>query len=72
MTDVFASKFEQVVRGKIQAQIDEETGHLAGGLAEDFPDYKKRSGKIEGLNFALSFCEEARSELLGDNKKDSK
>lgn len=31
--------------------------------AKDWPDYEKRRGRIDGLNLAITLCEQTRSKL---------
>lgn len=64
MSDVF----ERILVGKLTKEIEAESGRLSSGIAGDYADYRRRCGKIEGLNFALSSCEEARDEIMGKSK----
>lgn len=64
MSDVF----ERILVGKLRKELEDESRRLSTGIASDFADYRRRCGKIEGLNFALSFCEEARDEIMGKSR----
>lgn len=66
---VFDTVFERILTQTLEREISDETGHLAGGLAKDYADYKERVGKIAGLNTALTFIETVRKELVGGKDK---
>ena len=51
------------VRSKLEARITELSGHVGAGLAQDWGDYKSRTGYIAGLMEAVLICEQAEKEL---------
>lgn len=53
----------RVLRLKLQELVHKEIAALASNYAQDWPDYKFRTGKIQGLNDAIQVCEEAEKEL---------
>lgn len=56
-------QFRQVLERMIGEDVSTETEWLANGAALDFPDYRFRAGKIQGLRRALALCDEAESEI---------
>jgi hypothetical protein len=53
----------RTLRAKLHKRQGEFAAQLAGGLADDWPDYKHRSGVIQGLQEAIEMCEQEEKEL---------
>lgn len=54
------------LRGKLaQVKADYEY-QLVGNYAQDFADYKYRTGIIRGLREAIEICEQVEQDLKGD------
>jgi hypothetical protein len=50
------------LRSKLEARKAEHMAFLAGGMAQDFPDYRYRVGQILGLIEAIEFCLQAEKD----------
>ena len=46
----------RTIRQRLEKRLSDHTGQLVS--AQDWPDYKRRVGVIEGLNEALHVCDE--------------
>jgi hypothetical protein len=47
-----------------RALIEERDNHIEGlTSAKDWADFQKRNGRIEGLNLAISYCQNVRKAL---------
>lgn len=53
------------VAAVLQARRAELGAQIVGGYAADWPDYKKRTGVIEGIDEALTICAKVDEELTG-------
>lgn len=51
------------VRGHIAQRHKELAEQLAGGFAQDWPDYKYRVGYLRALEDAMTMCDECEKEL---------
>jgi len=49
----------------LERALTEERDNQIQGLtsAKDWPDYEKRRGRLEGLNIAISICQQVRKAL---------
>ena len=47
----------------LEADIVEEQEDLASGAASDWPDYKRREGRVQGLRKALSRIDEIQDHI---------
>lgn len=56
----------RTLRARLEKCQVEHAGHVAGGLAQDWPDYKQRIGVIAGLQEAIDICMQIESEQNGD------
>lgn len=50
------------LRQKLEALQAELAAQLISGAVADWPDYKKRTGVIEGLSLAINACTEIEKE----------
>ena len=54
----------RTLRGKLHEHMQKLSEALVKSYGiKDFPDYQRRVGVIEGLNTALTLCDEADKEL---------
>ena len=53
----------RTLRGKLEAEKQKQIEANGNGYAQDWADYKHRTGVIAGLHCALLICEEAMKEL---------
>ena len=67
---LFAFEHPSLARGlraKLQQRQAELIGAVGTGYAQDWADYKKRIGVIEGLGEAIEACKQAENELTGES-----
>lgn len=58
---LFHIRLSEIISGRIDALKEE----MAIGACEDFADYRKRQGRIEGLVEALGHSQDVQKKLLG-------
>lgn len=63
MEQTISTRFEHLLRRRIEEEVEQLKAGLATGSAKDYADYKSRTGVIMGLGMALDFCEEVASKL---------
>lgn len=51
------------IKSRLSQRLRELEEHLAQGLAQDWPDYKQRCGRAEGLREAIAECDVVLREL---------
>ena len=52
----------RMFRGRIEAEIRELSDRLAGGGAQDYGEYRYRSGEIAGMNAAILILEQLEAD----------
>ena len=56
-------QFEQLLRGKVEEEINKYIDLLSQSGAEDFSEYKYYCGCIKALRDILVLCDEARQDM---------
>lgn len=60
--------FSEMLRKQIRAEMNEVADHLAGGGARTMEDYRRLTGKIEGLAFAETQLIALTENALGEGE----
>lgn len=59
-------RLAQTLIGRLKLEINDKASQVARGLADDWGDYQRRVGVIEGLNEAVRIAEQTEKDLRGE------
>lgn len=59
----YTNKLTELLRKKINEEIAREIQGLANSGAQDFSDYKYRTGKLQGLGMLETLIQEATTDI---------